>query len=160
MQIYQPNLGRPEKNCLRSPSSKIFSWKIEKIKFILSLGLFERILNKISWKASQSPTKASLESLWYIVYKKGQILSWLKHPCYLRKLDLDDPQKSLLSWKKGDFGLKLHLSYEKGMKTYDFLRIELICELIQKESHWDTKIWRNENSIRQMSALSNQDLEM
>ena len=30
--------------------------------------------------------------------------------------------------KKSDF------SYEKGMKTYDFLKIELLCDLIQKES--------------------------
>ena len=29
---------------------------------------------------------------------------------------------------------KSHLSYEKGIKTYAFLKIELICELIQKES--------------------------
>ena len=30
--------------------------------------------------------------------------------------------------KKSDF------SYEKGMKTYDFLKIQLLCELMQKES--------------------------
>ena len=41
--------------------------------------------------------------------------------------------------KKGVFSLffsaieKSHFSYEKGMKTNDFLKKELVCELIQKE---------------------------
>ena len=45
------------------------------------------------------------------------------------------------SWKKGLFkGVfgpsafkKSHLSYEKGMKIYDFLKIELVCEMIKKK---------------------------
>ena len=55
------------------------------------------------------------------------------------KLELDDLRKSP---KKGVVGvffallcLKSHLSHEKGMKTYDVLKMELIYEVIQKESH-------------------------
>ena len=54
------------------------------------------------------------------------------------KLELDDLGKSP---KKGVVGvffallcLKSHLSHEKGMKTYDVLKMELIYEVIQKES--------------------------
>ena len=43
---------------------------------------------------------------------------------------------------------KSHLSYEKGMKTYDFLKIELVCELAQKESDQNIKIGRKESFIR------------
>ena len=46
------------------------------------------------------------------------------------------------------------------MKTYDFLKIEFLCELIQKESDQNIKIGRNENFIRHVSAIYNQDLEM
>ena len=42
---------------------------------------------------------------------------------------------------------KSHLSYEKGIKTYAFLKIELICELIQKESDLDVKMERSENFV-------------
>ena len=38
---------------------------------------FERILDKMSWNASQSSTQAFLGSLSYIGYNKGQICSWL-----------------------------------------------------------------------------------
>ena len=60
--------------------------------------------------------------------------------------------------EKGPFGdvfgpsffKKSHLSYEKGMKTHDFLKIKLLCEILQ----------RNETFNRQMSPLSNQDIKM
>ena len=43
--------------------------------------------------------------------------------------------------------LKSYFSYKKGMKTYDFLKIELACELIQKELERNIKMGRNENFI-------------
>ena len=56
--------------------------------------------------------------------------------------------------KKSDF------SYENGKKTYDILKIKLISKLLQKELALNIEMGRNENFIRQLSALCNQDLEM
>ena len=39
------------------------------------------------------------------------------------------------------------------MKTYNFLKIELVCELMQKELDQNIEMGRNENFIRQMSPL-------
>ena len=67
-----------------------------------------------------------------------------------------------LSWKKVVFGFfgpsvfkKSHLSHEEVMKTYNFLKIELVCELKQKGCDCNISMGRNENFIRQMSALCN-----
>ena len=48
----------------------------------------------------------------------------------------------------------------KRHENLGFSIIELVCELIQKELDWNIKMGRIENSIRQMSPSSNQDLEM
>ena len=61
----------------------------------------------------------------------------------------------LCRWKRAFVGFlcpsefkKLHLSYKKGTKTYDFLKIELVCELAQKESDQNIKMGRKESFIR------------
>jgi len=56
--------------------------------------------------------------------------------------------------KKSDF------SDENGKKTYDILKIKSISKLLQKELALNIEMGRNENFIRQLSALFNQDLEM
>ena len=68
--------------------------------------------------------------------------------------------------EKGRFGgvfcpsvfRKSHMSYEKGMQTYDFLKIEW-CLNKYKRNH-QLKAGRNVNFIRHMSPLCNEELEI
>ena len=43
---------------------------------------------------------------------------------------------------------KIHFSDDKGMKTYDFLKIDIVFELIQKESDSTIEMGRDENFTR------------
>ena len=82
------NFGETGCRCNVSDWSKItnkLQWKFnvaaasqigQKLRLNFEKNATFRILDKISWNASQTPTQAFLGSLWYIGYNKGQICSW------------------------------------------------------------------------------------